>query len=176
MMATMIGAVVAALALFFWYIAPSDKEAYGEFGRKVNALDRDHFKQFWTCALQGGAVMANVRNNEDLEAAINQRAQRGVKRFGALVRDRCMTKLNEYEPKLETLFPPEGFAEQVTGLRAAVHDLQGGWSELIGHLDTLETYDIENPHGSVRKISKGWYDYQRNRVALNKMLKQRLEN
>lgn len=162
-----VGAVVIIL------FGGDGNDSYRTFGQNINGLDSEKFDPFWSCAFQGGF---EAESNQQLQEAIHQRAARGQERYAAMVRDDCMQKLEELEPGLTSLIPPEDMVEDLHDLETSVRDLRGGWSDFIAHLDGLEgDYDPEAAGESVGRITKGWFDYRTTHSRLNATLREKLE-
>jgi hypothetical protein len=177
MLAVMILAVVAAVAGLVLYMASGgEEEAYGTFGRNVNGLRRDHFDTFWGCALRG-ANLDDVRTNEDLAAAINQRATNGKTVYARHLRDDCMPFLADLEPKLLTLIPPEDLADKLRELGAAVGALRSAVSAYVAYIEGLgdAPYDAEDASEHVTAVARGWYDYKRVHNEINRAVAEKLE-
>lgn len=173
MLAGMILAVLAAGGALAFFMAPDEREAYREFGKKVNGLDEAHFDLFMGCVFQN-VDLRNLRSNADFAAQIQRRAQQGTKRYGAYVRERCMPKLAPMQPKLSVLIPPEGFQADVRAYDAAIGAFRSSWSEFIAYLDTIEDYDPDAATPAINKISRAWYDYTRAYIAINRKLREKI--
>jgi hypothetical protein len=154
-----------------------ETDRYGEFGRTVNGIHSTDYVQFWACALQSGTAYDRMRTNEDLGAALDQRATRGGTRFGARVRDACMPKLADMKPKIDSLLPPEDLRTQIRELGVGVDELRSGWSEYIAYLDQHGSpYDHDDALDHVVKIEKGWFDYKHAFKNLNDHLRAKIQH
>lgn len=174
MIAGMVGAVVLAIGAFIFSISGGEDETYATFGRNINRLDAEGFDAFWGCAFQGNE---EVHNNQELAEALVARATRGRARYGRLLHDQCVEKLDTLEPGLGGLIPPDDMREQLTALGGAVTELRSGFSDWIAYLDTLEgdeQYDEDAGHDALQKISHGWFEYRRVHGALNHDLREKL--
>jgi hypothetical protein len=174
------GAIVAVLAIgglaAYLLVSGDDKTTYREFGKTVNGLHGSAWLEFWTCALQSGAQYDRLRNNLDLKAALDQRAERGGGRYGALLRDRCMTHLGRGHDALAALLPPPDLQEDVRALQKAVTDLRGAMSEYIAFLDAQGTaYDPESSGPAIDKIARAWFEYKQAFNALNRKLREKIQ-
>lgn len=174
MLAGMIVAAIAAVAFLVWYMSSGGEDAYGTFGRNINGYDQQYFDQFWGCSLQG-VDLRNIRTNDDLRGEIHERAARGGPRYAAHVRERCMPKLAEMEPKLTALIPPEDMAAKLTELNETVQRLRAAWGDFAGYLENLEGgYDEDDADEKVGQIARAWYDYSRTHNELNRSVREKL--
>jgi len=147
--------------------------AYSEFGRTINGLHTEKFNGFWTCTLQvPGAELTQIRSNTTMMEEIHVRGENGRKRFGDMVRERCIGELENLETALETLLPPEDLLENRTQMVEAVHALQGAWSSHRSYLNTLQSdpYDREAAQEGVTAITRSWFEYRRAHRALNQTI------
>ena len=177
MLAAMFVAVLAAGALFTWYLFQGDAaNSYREFGKTVNGVHNAQWLKFWECSLQSGNALGRIRNNVDLKTALNQRASRGGPRFGSLVRDRCMPRLGEMHDKYAALLPPDDLKEEVRAVAAAADALRSGWSEYIAVLDASgAAYDADVADPALSKIAQAWFDYKTTFNALNRKIRTRID-
>jgi len=176
MMTGMIIAVVAAMAGVIALVSlGSGDDTWSKFGRNINGLRTEHFDAFWGCSLRG-ANLSDIRNNADLTTQINTRTKNGRARYVRHVRDECLPKLTELEPKLQSLIPPEEMQTNLQELTSSVSDLRSGWSGFIAHVEGLgeNSYDEDAASEHVLKISKGWYDYRRTHNEMNSVVRQQL--
>jgi hypothetical protein len=176
MLAAMIVAALLAVGAIVFLLISGGENPYGKFGQNINGIRQAHFDQFWACALRG-ADLTEVRNNDQLREQINVRATRGRARYGATVRDECLPKLSEVEPKLAALIPPVDVVTQVRDLSDATRRLRSGWSDFIAHLDGLTgdtQYDPEAAQREVAAIEKAWFDYRRVHTKLNDVVREQL--
>ncbi|MEM9187681.1 MAG: hypothetical protein AAGF12_00795 [Myxococcota bacterium] len=177
MLAAMLAALAVPIIGVVLYLALSGgDEQYRTLGRNVNGLHDQSFKAFWGCSLRG-ANLEEIRSNTDLSAQINTRAGNGRGRYAQHVRDECMPMLEEIEPALSQLIPPEEMRSQVQELGRATGELRSGWSGFVAHLEGLEEdpYDEREAREHVNNIAKGWYDYRRSHKALNDAIRERIE-
>jgi hypothetical protein len=176
----LIGAGVAALAVvvglgFVLLNSGDDSDQYGAIGRQINGMKQENFDGFWSCALPG-ARLGEIRSDQDLRYAITKRASSSPTRYASLVRERCIVKLQEHEPRLRSLIPPEDLQSQLDDLTHALTDLRTGWNEYIEQLDHQQAgYDEEAGAAQLSKIAKGWYDYKRAHGALNDTIREHVQ-
>lgn len=150
-----VGGLVALLSM------GNDTETYREFGREVNGMHRDHFEQFWRCAMQGPA-MENVRNNRDLDSLLIQRATNGRNRYGTMMKDTCLPKLKAMRPKLDAMLPPEEIQTDVVNLSQKIATLATAWEEFIVVLDgSREGFDADASQSKRDEIARAWFEYKR---------------
>jgi len=170
----MIGAIVLAIGAFIFSISGGADATYSTFGRNINRLDAEGFKAFWGCAFQGNV---EVHNNQELSEALTMRATRGKARYGRMLHDTCLPKLDPLEPGLSALIPPDDMREQLNALVGASTEMRSGFSDWIAYLDTLEgdaDYDADAAHDATQKIAHGWFEYRRIHGALNSALREKL--
>lgn len=183
MLAGMIVAGVAALAGIIIYMVSGEDEAYAKFGKAVNGIDQQHFDQFWGCVFKG-YDLERIKNNEHLRRQIHLRAERRPQAFGKYLRDECMPKLEEMDPKLTELIPPEELEKPLEGMDKppipalvdATERLRSGFSGYVSYLDTAESYDRESDKvdENIDTIVRAWFDYKSAFGKLNKKLKEHL--
>jgi hypothetical protein len=174
----LVGGVLAAVAatagLVFLLVSGDDGEAYGAVGRQINGMKQEHFDAFWACALPNERL-SDLRSDQDLRHAIEERARTAPGRYARHVREQCLVKLSEHEPRLQELVPPEDLQGQLAELSTALGDLRAGWDGYLDELDDVEgTYDEEafGPH--LHDIAKGWYDYRHAHNQLNASIRERI--
>ena len=160
--------------LAFFVLQSGDaNEAYETLGRNVNGLKARHFDAFWTCAFQGEK---DLRNNEELAVEIHSRSERGHAAYARMVRERCLDRLEQLEPRLRDLIPPDDMVSGVNELIAATELLRGAWSDYLAYLEGLEgAYDRELASERVAPIARCWYEYRRAHGALNQAIREKLE-
>lgn len=170
-------AIVAGLAVvagIVFVLAREDpNEQYRAIGRQVNAMKGANFDAFWVCALPNQAL-DRLRSDQDLRAAINERAASRPRAYGQHVRQRCMVKLTEHASPLATLIPPDDLREPLTELGNAVEDLEQAWVAYIAHLERVETYDADAAGAQLTAIARGWYDYKRVHGDINRTIREHL--
>ncbi|MBO6940537.1 MAG: hypothetical protein JJ863_36525 [Deltaproteobacteria bacterium] len=165
-------AVLIIVAAVVALVMGDDNSAYETLGRNVNGAKGELFDGFWHCTFQNDL---DVRSNEDLMRELEQRANRGGKRFGEHVRDDCLPKLTELEPRLDVLIPPDDMRPALNDVITATRDLRGAWSDYLAYLDALEgPYDEEEGHDRVVRIARGWFDFKHAHKALNDGLREHL--
>lgn len=154
--------VVAALGGLVYYLANAGPSAHRMVSRQVNGMRAENFDSFWACALPR-ADPRDIRNNEQLTAAIHERARFDPSGYAQLVRSQCMAHLNDHVQPLDALLPPDEMRESVEALRAALRSLIDGWNAFLAHLGSLTgPYDPESDEASrlVTSIARGWFDYK----------------
>lgn len=163
--------VVGGLIAFLAQEDPS--EQYGTIGRQVNGMKSEHFDGFWTCALPN-QPLARLTSNDDLRAAIEQRAERQPSAYAQHVRQRCIVQLDEHQAGLTTLIAPAELQPQLDALDAAIRDLHSSWDDYLEYLDRAETYDEAAAAPQLRSIAKGWYDYKIAHNQINSTIREHL--
>ncbi|MEM9066976.1 MAG: hypothetical protein AAGE52_00680 [Myxococcota bacterium] len=171
--------LIAALVLVLggglaFFMLGGDDEAYETLGQNVNGAKRDLFDGFWGCVFQG---REEVSNNEELAAELNERATRGGARFATYIRRECLDRLEDLEPRLRALIPPEDMVSNVNDLVAAVGVLRGGFSDYLAYLEAIDPesrYDEDAARDKVSTIARGWYDFKRAHGELNRGLREHL--
>ncbi|MGE0791640.1 MAG: hypothetical protein AB7S26_38550 [Sandaracinaceae bacterium] len=175
----LVAGIVAALLVTFGigYVVlvngGDDSETYGNIGRAVNGMKQEHFDGFWACALPG-QQLDRLSSDQDVRRAINERAGRAPRRYAELVRTQCIVKLNEHEPGLRELIPPEDLATQITDLTHALVELRGAWNDYIAALEqasTEEPYDEETYSTQLTNIARGWFNYKTAYNAVNETIR-----
>ena len=167
--------VVGGLGYVLLSQGGGDSEQYGAIGRAINGMKQEHFDSFWACALPNQRLEL-LRSDQDLRAAINQRAGTNPRAYGEFVRTRCLSKLAEHGPLVRELIPPADLADQIDDLSTSISELNTGWNEYIAHLAAVqERYDEEAAAPSINKIAKGWYDYRTAHSALNHSIREHLD-
>ncbi len=174
-LALVLGGIVLVLggALAF-FMSGGDTEPYETLGQNINGAKRELFDSFWGCVFQG---RVEVEDNEQLARELHQRAGRGGPRFATYVRRECTPKLEELEPRLRALIPPDDMVASVNALVAAVEQLRGAFSDYIAYLEAIdpeEGYDEEDASDKVRAIARGWFEFKRAHSELNGALRERL--
>jgi len=165
-------AVLIVVAAVVALVMGDDNSAYETLGRNVNGAKGELFDGFWHCTFQRDV---NARSNEDLIREIESRATQGGRRFGQYVRDECLPKLTELEPRLDVLIPPDDMRPALNDVLEATRDLRGAWSDYLAYLDGLEgPYDVEEGHERVVRIARGWFDFKRAHKALNDAIREHL--
>lgn len=173
---TLIVGLVAALlvggALVFLLVRQDTPDPYAETSRELSLIKHEHFDGFWGCALPN-QPLANLRSDQDLRRAIHKRARTQPSRYAEHVRQQCLAKLTEHDGPLQRVIAPPDLQPQVTELGTALTDLRAGWTEYLGYLDRVESYDDED--APIGKIAKGWYDYRRAHGAITTAARERQE-
>lgn len=168
------GLVLLVAGGLAFFMSGGDAEAYETLGQNVNGAKRELFDGFWGCVFQG-RVEAN--DNEALTRELHERAGRGGPRFAAYLRRECVPKLEELEPRLRALIPPDDMVASVNALVAAVEQLRGAFSDYIAYLEAIDPeagYDEEDASDKVRAIARGWFEFKRAHSELNGALRERL--
>ncbi len=167
-------AIVALIGAGLFFMATGgDSEAYEVLGQNVNGAKHDYFDAFWGCVFQ---QHVDIGGNEDLQREIQDRAARGGERFSTYVRRDCLEKLDDLEPRLRSLIPPDDMVTQVNALVAATGQLRGAWSDYLTWIDGLEgAYDRDAAAEKVRPVARGWFEYKTAHVELNRALAAALE-
>ena len=176
MIAGMAVAGIAVVGLFAVVLfTGSDTEAYENFGKQVNGLDRKGFDSFWGCALQMGVDdFKEIRKAEELIEAVQFKSAAG-KRWGDYVEQRCMPKLEELESGLGTLIPPDEVAQSFGELKRAARAQRGAWSDYIAYLKGLEEpFDAEAADAQLKALAKPWFDYRGAHGKVNAALREQL--
>jgi hypothetical protein len=168
--------VLGAAGLYFLMGNDDDARVYGELGRQLNGLKQAHFDQFWGCALSG-TNLASIKTNTDLQTQLAGRASERGQNYAVYLRDKCLGKLAEIEPTLDTLIVPEDLKGPVNEMKASTSKLRAGVSGLISYLDNPELkYDETAADVYLQNITRGWFEFRKAHADLNKVLKSRLEN
>lgn len=171
------GAFGVALLVGLALLIGGDDEArvYGEIGKKVNGLDEANFDQFWACALQGENVN-DIKSNSELSTHIDVRGRERGRSYGLHVRDKCLPKLEDIGPQLDTLIAPEDLQADIKALRDANNDLRSAWSGLVSYLDDPELeYDSEASKSHIAAIAKHWYAFKKAHGQVNKTIKSKVK-
>ena len=143
-------AIALAGGLVFLVGGEDQARVYGEIGRKINGLERGNFDQFWGCALPGD----NVND----------------------IRDKCMPKLQDIGPQLDTLIVPEDLKHDVKAMQEANGALRSAWSGFVAYLDDPElSYDEDVAKRHLQGIARGWYEFRKAHADVNKAIKSKLK-
>jgi hypothetical protein len=170
-------AAVAALGLLlvggiaFFILGSDDLEPYRTLGRNVNGIESEYFDSFWGCVFQ---AEERIGSNEDLQREIHERATNGGSRFAAHVRQRCMSRLDQMEPRLRALIPPLDLAPKVDAMVEATASLRSAWSDYVGYLETAEVYDEEDAQPRVSRIARGGFEFERAQNEIDAAVRERL--
>lgn len=168
---------VGALALLlvggvaFLILGSDELEPYRTLGRNVNGIESEYFDAFWGCVFQADE---RIGSNEDLQREIHERATNGGARFATHVRQRCMSRLDQMEPRLRSLIPPSDLAPKVAALIDATGSLRGAWSDYVGHVEAVERYDEDEARPLVSRIARGWFDFERAQGEIDGAVRERL--
>jgi hypothetical protein len=175
MLVGLIGMAVAiAGAAGYLLSEDSEQRAYSDIGKKINGMKREHFDQFWGCALPN-ENLRDIKNNADLESQISARAQAGST-YGRHIRDVCMDKLAGIEPKLDILVVPKDFEANASAMKKAVQELRSGWSDYVSYLvDPKGEYDEEVAQPKIAKIGRAWFEYRTSHGKINALLIKKLK-
>jgi hypothetical protein len=151
----------------------SQQQSYGEIGKKINGMKKEHFDQFWGCALPN-ENLRDIKTNADLESSIVNRAQAGAN-YGRHVRDVCMDKLAGIETKLDILLVPRDFEADTVAMNRAVKELRSGWSDYISYIvDPKGEYSEELAQPKIARISRAWYEFRKAHASVNATLIKKL--
>jgi hypothetical protein len=149
---------------------------YGEIGKRVNGLAHASFDQFWACALQGENV-TDIKSNAELATQLGGRAQERGRAYGVHVREKCMPKLEDIGPQLDTLIVPQDLQTDVGALKQANAALRTSFSGLIAYLDNPDLqYDETEAKHLLDPITRAWYDFKKASASINKIIKGKLES
>jgi hypothetical protein len=173
MLAVMLGAMLLAIAGLFWFIGRQQPSEYGQIGRQINGLRRDHFDAFWGCALPR-QNLDQITGAERLISEISERA-RSARAYAAHVRQTCLVHLDEHLPPLDALIVPEDMRADVDALRQQVTALSQAWRRFVEHLEHLEgAYDPEDDatREMLTSIARAWFDYKAAHRRLNDTIRQ----
>jgi hypothetical protein len=174
MLAAMIVAVVAALALFFFYLTSGgENEAYRNLGQRVNGLKQEHFDQFWGCALRG-VNLGTITDNASLTGQLDRRMMQGGPRYAVQVRDECMDKLAPLRQELDSLIPPEDMQADVNAMAEAASQQRSAWANLIAYLESDEGYDPDTAGEPITQVARAWYDFKRAHSAINAKIREKI--
>jgi hypothetical protein len=178
MMAIMIIVPLLIVGTFVGYILlTGEGEQYKTLRRNVNAYRTEYFDGFWACALDG-TPLSGLQSNEDVIREINRRAGSQQRpRWTAHVRDDCMPKLEELEPKLQALIAPAEMAEHLNAVIAATAAHRTTFSGYLGYLDGLAAdapYDSEDASEHTLAISRAWFDYRKAQIEINDAIREKL--
>lgn len=173
---TVIALGVAALAGLAFLVSGDDQaRVYGEIGKKVNGLERAHFSQFWGCALPGENV-AELRSNVVLVTQLEGRASERGRRYGVYVREKCLPKLQDIGPALDTLIVPDDLLPDMASMKEANAQLRSAFSTFIAYLDDPELdYDPEKAEPQLKQIARAFYEFKKAHAALNAKIKGKLQ-
>jgi len=166
---------VAVLVGLIWLIGGEDQaRVYGELGKTINGLEREHFDQFWGCALQGENV-GDLRTSTDLIAKIDGRGLERGRNYGVNVREKCLPRLVDIGPRLDTLIAPEDLKADIEGMRDANNKLRSAFSGFISYLDDPDLqYDQEAAKPHITEIARAWYEFKKAYSDVNKKIKAKL--
>ncbi len=159
---------------FFLLSGGDDARVYGELGRKINGLRQAHFDLFWGCALPD-ANLKDIKTNTDLMTQLEGRVAEKGAAYALHVRDKCLDKLTDIEPQLDTLIIPADLKPNVDAMKDATSKLRGSFSALISYLDTPDLkYDADSARVYLQHIARAWFDFKQAHAAINKTLKAKL--
>jgi hypothetical protein len=180
------GPMIAVMALipllivgvFIAYIMMTGEgEQYKTLRTNANNFRNEYFDGFWACALDGTAL-TSLGSNEDVIREINRRAGSEARPDWARhVRDDCMPKLEELEPKLESLIPPPEMAERLNAIKQATAEHRTTFSGYLAYLDGLPNdaaYDSDAASQHTLAISRAWFDYRKAQIELNEAIREKL--
>lgn len=170
-----VAALVVGGGLMVLLLSGEDSEPYEAIGRQVNGMKTEHFDGFWACALPG-MQLDDLRSDQDLRREIQERAERRPNAYARHVREECIVKLNEHEPRLRQLLPPSDLSGQLESLTTSLNELRAGWNGYVDELSRAEDgYDEDTMAPHVSKIAKGWYDYRSAHGEINTAIRGHLE-
>jgi|SRR4051794_7546266 hypothetical protein len=167
---------VALLGGLAFLVGGEDQaRVYGEIGKQINGLKHGNFDQFWACALQGQNVV-EIKSNADLATQVGGRGQERGRKYGVHVREKCLPKLEDVGPKLDTLIAPQDLASDVAALKKANAELRSAWSGYIAYLDDPELqYDEDKAKPNIDSIAHAWFDFVTAHGAINKTIKGKIK-
>ena len=154
--------VIALVGGGGWFLMNSGPNPYSAVGRQVNGMRSENFDSFWHCALPR-TDPGDIRNNEQLQAEVHERATFSASQYAQLVRTTCMAHLNDHVQPLDSLLPTDDLRAPVDALRAALRALIDAWNAYLGHLQALTAaYDAESEDARrlVAAIARAWFDYK----------------
>lgn len=171
------GALALALlgGLFFLVGGQDQARVYGEIGKQINGLKHSRFDQFWGCALPGENVN-DLKSNADLVTQLGGRGQERGRKFGVHLREKCLPKLEDIGPQLDTLIVPQDLQPDVTVLEQSNAQLRSAVSAYVAYLDDPELdYDEARAQPLLQEIGKAWYDFKKAHADVNKLIKAKLK-
>jgi len=145
-----------------YFLMNSGPNPYSTIGRAVNGLRAENFDSFWACALPRTDAR-DIRNDQQLRAEINERAQFSASQYSQLVRSQCIAHLNDHVQPLDSLLPPEDLRPGIEALRTSLRALIEAWNAYLTYLQGLTgPYDAEAEEAStlVGAIARAWFDYK----------------
>ncbi len=145
-----------------YFLMNSGPNPYSAIGRQVNGMRAQNFDSFWACALPR-TDPSDIRNNEQLEGEIHERATFSASQYAQLVRTTCLANLNDHVQPLDSLLPTDDLRPGVDALRTALAALIEGWNAYLAYLQALtEGYDHESEEAMrlVGAIARAWFDYK----------------
>jgi len=151
-----------------------ESSVYREYGSTVNGLHTSKFNGFWVCALGAtGAEYGQITSNTAMSEALHLRGTNGRKRYGDMVRERCIGQLQALERDLEQLIPPdEAFTANRAAMVEAVHNLISAWTEHRRYLNTLteDPYSRDDAEETVTGVVRQWFEYRRAHREFNNLV------
>jgi hypothetical protein len=118
----------------------------------------------------------DIKSNAELATQLGGRAQERGRAYGVHVRDKCMPKLEDIGPQLDTLIVPQDLQTDIGALKQANATLRSSLSGLVAYLDNPELdYDEAAAKPLLDPITRAWYDFKKAHAAINKTIKGRLE-
>ncbi len=162
MIAFAIALGLALLAGLGYLLTSSGPSPYGAIGRQVNGMRAQNFDAFWACALPR-ANLRELRNNEQLAAAVHERARFNPGQYAQLIRSTCIANLNDHVQPLDSLLPTDDLRAPIEAMRTALASLIENWGAFATYLANLgEGYDADTPEAAnlVGAIARGWFEYK----------------
>lgn len=163
---------------FVFVVMGGDSSVYRDYGSTVNGLHTSKFNGFWTCSLQvPAAELGQITSNTAMSEALHLRGNNGRKRFGDMVRERCLPGLQELERDLDQLIPPdEAFTANRASMVEAVHNLISAVNEHRRYLNTLteDPYSREAAEETVTGVVRQWFEYRRAHREFNNMIAEQI--
>ena len=168
-----LAALVVGAGILLLLAREDPNEQYRTIGQRVNGMKAQYFDGFWACALPNERL-DNLGSDQDLRRAITERARARPAAYAQHVRQQCLAKLTEHQPKLTELIPPQDLIEPLAALTAALGGLKAAWDAYGEHLDRVETYDEAAAASLLTAIARGWYDYKRAHGDINNVIREHL--
>jgi hypothetical protein len=167
--------IALVLGLVMLVGGEDQQRVYGEIGKTINGLERAHVEQFWACVLPGENI-EELRTSTDVITKVDGRALERGRNYGQHVRNKCLPKLEDVGPQLDTLIAPEDLKPEIIAMRKANEQLRSAWSGFISYLDDPELqYDQEAAKPHVTAIARGWYEFKKAYAEVNKNIKTKLQ-
>lgn len=172
-LAAMVGALIAAVAAFGWYVAQGKESPYAALGKQVNGLRTQYFDGFLVCALPGKKA-SEIKNDGELRDELHGRGAAGA-RYAAHLRNACSAPLRELDIRLQALAPPAEATPALQGMAAGVTKMRVGTEAYIAHLEGLTGgYDRAAAEPELAPLVRGWYEFRKAHGEFNRLVKEQL--